>query len=145
MNKTILMGNLGQDPELRYTGSGTPVLNLRIATSERVKRDGQWTDHAEWHSVVVWSKRAESLSKILRKGSRVLIEGKLRTTSYDGRDGAKRYKTEIVADVVELCDRRGGSGAPDDAGGHFRTPEPDPATYDAAPDFSPGDDDDIPF
>jgi len=103
MNKTILMGNLGQDPELKYTQAGTAVMQLRLATNERRKTpNGEWGDHTEWHSVVVWDKRAEGLSKVLTKGSRVLVEGVLRTSSWE-KDGEKRYRTEIVARDVELC------------------------------------------
>lgn len=99
MNKTILCGRIGADPELR--GS---VLKLRLATRERRKdKDGLWSDHTEWHAVVVFGKRAEALSRMLGKGSRILVEGKLRTSKWE-QDGQKRNKTEIAADDVELLD-----------------------------------------
>ena len=99
MNKVILSGRLGADPDMR--GS---VLKLRLATNERRKNaDGNWSDHTEWHSVVVFGKRAEALSRLLAKGSRVLVEGKLRTSSWE-KDGQKQYKTEVIADDVELLD-----------------------------------------
>lgn len=101
MNKTILCGRLGADPDLRGT-----VLKLRLATTERRKdKDGNWSDHTEWHSVVVFGKRAEALSRLLGKGSRILVEGKLRTSSWE-KDGQKHYKTEVAADDVELLDGR---------------------------------------
>ncbi len=108
LNEVYLMGNLGDDPELRFTQGGTGVLNLRLATNERIKRDGEWEDHTEWHNVVVWGKRGESLGMILVKGSRVLIKGNLRTSSYEGKDGVKRYKTEIHAREVVLTGDGGG-------------------------------------
>lgn len=99
MNKVILSGRLGADPDMR--GS---VLKLRLATNERRKgADGNWGDHTEWHSVVVFGKRAEALHRLLQKGSRVLVEGKLRTSSWE-KDGQKQYKTEVAADDIELLD-----------------------------------------
>jgi len=99
MNKVILSGRLGADPDMR--GS---VLKLRLATNERRKSaDGTWGDHTEWHSVVVFGKRAEALSRLLGKGSRVLVEGKLRTSSWE-KDGQKQYKTEVISDDLELLD-----------------------------------------
>ena len=112
LNKVFLQGNLGIAPELRYTQSGTAVLSLRLATNERVRRGEQWEDHTEWHNVTVWGRRAEALERLLRKGSSLLVEGKLRTSSYDDRDGNKRYKTEIHASEVILT----GGGSGDDRG-----------------------------
>ena len=109
MNKVFLLGNLGAEPELRFTQNGNAVLNMRLATSERFKdNSGEWKDRTEWHSVVVWGKRGEGLAKILTKGSRIMVEGSLRTTSYEARDGGKRYKTEVNAYNVLLAggDRR---------------------------------------
>lgn len=106
MNRVILSGRLGTDPDMR--GS---VLKLRLATNERRKdQAGNWSDHTEWHSVVVFGKRAEALSRLLSKGSRILVEGKLRTSSWD-KDGEKRYRTEVIADDVELYDAKR-DGAP---------------------------------
>jgi single-strand DNA-binding protein len=107
MNKVILLGNLGADPELRYTANGQPVLHLRLATNESwLDKNKESQERTEWHTVVVWGPRGEALSKILTKGSSVLVEGGLRTSSYD-KDGIKRYKTEIVARDVFLTGRRG--------------------------------------
>jgi single-strand DNA-binding protein len=101
MNRVILMGNLGADPELRFAGTGTAVLQFRMATNESyVDRNREVQERTEWHSVVVFGPRAEGLSRVLVKGSGVLIEGTLRTSSYE-KDGQKRYKTEVHA--RELC------------------------------------------
>ena len=109
LNKVLLMGSLGADPELRFTQSGQAVLNVRLATSERYKdKGGEWKDKTEWHSVTVWGARAEGLRKILRKGSSVFIEGSLHTSSYE-KNGEKRYKTEINASNVVLCGGKGGA------------------------------------
>jgi single-strand DNA-binding protein len=119
MNKAIVAGNLGQDPELRSTQGGTSVLNLRLATNERVKRGDQWEDHAEWHSVVVFGKRADALSKFLAKGSQVLIEGKLRTRQWEDRDGNKRYTTEVIADDVQVFGKRSRDADPGPSDGDY--------------------------
>jgi single-strand DNA-binding protein len=151
LNRVILLGNLGADPELRMTNGGTAVLNIRMATSESyLDRNKQRQERTEWHRVVIWGKRAEALGKILTKGDRILIEGSLRTSSYEDRDGNKKYTTEIVANNVVLSGGGAGGGAggargrsgggddfgpPPSGGGGF-----DEADYGGAPD-----DDDIPF
>lgn len=132
-NKALLIGNLGRDPEVRHTNSGQPVANLRIATSRRYKdRDGNWTEQTEWHDVVCFGRTAETAGQYLRKGSRVFVEGRLQTRSWEDREGKKQYRTEVVADNLKFMDSRSGGGESgggrsDDAGGDF-----------------PGDDD-IPF
>jgi len=103
MNKVILMGNLGQDPELKYSKSDTPILNLRIATTERRKVGEQWEDFTEWHSIVMFGSRAESLSKHLGKGDKVCVEGRLQTRAWDDKDGNKRYTTEVIVDDLEFA------------------------------------------
>jgi len=113
LNRVILLGNLGADPELRMTGGGTAVLKLRLATSETyLDRNKQRQERTEWHRIVIWGRRAEALGKFLTKGDRILVEGSLRTSSYDDKDGNKRYTTEIVANNVVLSGggRGGGSG-----------------------------------
>ncbi|MFZ5894248.1 MAG: single-stranded DNA-binding protein [Myxococcota bacterium] len=152
LNRVMLLGNLGADPELRMTPSGQAVLKLRLATSESyLDRNKVRQERTEWHSVVVWGKRAEALNKILSKGSRVFIEGGLRTSSYDDREGNKRYRTEIVASNLILAGgARGGGGAPraggDDYGGppEGGGPSSGGGGYDDA-DYGGGGDDDIPF
>src|SRR3954463_5085317 len=98
LNRVMLLGNLGADPELRMTSGGQAVLKLRLATTETyLDRNRARQERTEWHSVVIWGKRAEALAKILTKGARIFIEGGLRTSNYDDRDGNKRYRTEVVA------------------------------------------------
>lgn len=114
-NRVMLLGNLGSDPELRFTQGGQAVLNLRLATTESyLDKDKVRRERTDWHNVVVWGKRGEALAKIIGKGSSLFIEGSLRTSSYDDRDGNKRYKTEIIANNVILSGRsRGGAGVED--------------------------------
>lgn len=107
-NRVCLLGNLGADPELRMTGGGQAVLKLRLATTESyLDKDKQRQERTEWHSVVIWGKRAEGLGKILHKGDRLFVEGGLRTTSWE-HEGQKRYRTEIVASEVILQGSPGG-------------------------------------
>ena len=108
VNKVILVGNVGQDPEVKYTPSGTPVAKFSLATNERFKdRNDEWQDRTEWHNIVAWQRLAEIVGEYIRKGSRLYIEGKLQTSSWDDRQGGgKRYRTEIVArDIVLLGSR----------------------------------------
>jgi single-strand DNA-binding protein len=145
LNRVMLLGNLGQDPELRVTNGGQSVLKLRLATTESyLDRNRVRQEKTEWHSVVVWGKRAEALSKLLSKGSRVFIEGGLRTSSYDDRDGNKRYRTEVVANNIILAGaaRGGSSGRSDDYGAPADEAPAQTGGYD---DSDYGTDDDIPF
>lgn len=106
INRVTLFGDLGADPELRFTQGGTAVMSIRMATTESyVDKDKERKDRTEWHAVVVWGARAEGLNRVLHKGSKILVEGSIRTSSYDDRDGNKRYKTEIVANNIVLADR----------------------------------------
>ena len=108
VNKVILVGNVGQDPEVRYLDNNTPVCNIRLATSESYKnRNGERVTSTEWHNVVLWRGLAEVADKYVKKGSQLYIEGKLRTRSWDDKDNNKRYTTEIVADVMQMLGRRG--------------------------------------
>ena len=120
VNKAILVGNLGQDPEIRSTGSGTPVATLRIATSDRRKdRDGNWTDHTEWHTVVVFGRQAENVGRFCKKGKQLFIEGRIQTRKWQDRDGRDRYNTEIVANDVRFLGGRGESAGSYDSGGSY--------------------------
>ena len=111
VNKVILIGNLGADPELKYTPTSRPLCNLRIATSEVFKdKAGQRQEKTEWHRVTVWGDQAENCSKYLAKGRSVYIEGRLQTRSYD-KDGQKHYATDVVADRVVFLGGGGGAGA----------------------------------
>lgn len=151
INKVILVGNLGQDPEVRYTSGGAPVANLRIATSESWKdrSSGERVERTEWHTVVLFGKLAEIAQQYLRKGQQVYIEGRLQTRKWQDRDGNDRYSTEIVASDMQMLGGRGGGAVPMDDGNYGSRPRQDArpaqsATADAAPgdDFE---DDDIPF
>ena len=114
VNKVILVGNLGRDPELRYTATGTAVVNFTLATSESYKdRDGNRQSKTEWHNIVAWRNLAEICGKYLHKGKQVYIEGKLQTRKWQDRDGNDRYTTEIVADQMQMLGRAG-----DDGGGY---------------------------
>ena len=149
INKVILVGNLGQDPELRYTGSGTAVCNLRLATNESYKdASGQLVEKTEWHSVVAWSRLAEICGEYLKKGSLVYFEGSLQTRSWDDKDGNTRYTTEVKVREMMMLDGRGGGGSDVDQGGSDdqhdqRRPQrqAQPQTQDDS--FAP--DDDLPF
>jgi single-strand DNA-binding protein len=113
VNKVILIGNLGKDPEVKYTPSGTAVANFSLATNERYKdKEGQWQDRTEWHNIVAWQRLAEIAGEYLKKGRSVYIEGSLRTRSWDDKDGQKHYKTEVWAnDLVLLGGREAGEGS----------------------------------
>ena len=101
VNKVILVGNLGQDPELNYTNSGTAVCNMRIATSDSyTNRDGERVDTTEWHDVVAWARLGETCGEYLSKGRQIYVEGSLQTRSWEDRDGNKRYSTEVKAREV---------------------------------------------
>ena len=119
VNKAIVMGNLGADPELRYTQGGAAVCNLRVATNERWRdKDGAQQERTEWHSIVVFGKQAENCEKYLKKGRSVFVEGRIQTRDWDDKDGNKRYTTEIVATTVQFLNSGGGDGGYDDGGGY---------------------------
>lgn len=145
LNKIMLLGNLGADPELRISGGGTAVLKLRLATAESfLDAQKQRQERTEWHSVVLFGKRAEALAKILKKGSRLFVEGGNRTTSYD-KDGEKRYRTEVVASNIILCGGEGGGRSGGGSRGGGGGADYGPAGGDPVGDFGGVPDDDIPF
>lgn len=141
LNKAILIGHLGTDPELRYTNSGRAILKLRMATnfSWRTK-EGEEKERTDWHTVVIWGRRGEGLNRILSKGNRIGVEGRIRTQRYEDKDGNPRTKTEIEAtEILLLGGPRSGGGRPP-----LEQPPPDgPDPY--APDLDGGGGDDIPF
>ena len=150
LNRVMLLGNLGQDPELRMTSGGQAVLKLRLATSETyLDRNKVRQERTEWHSVTVWGKRAEALSKILSKGSRIFVEGGLRTSSYDDKEGHKRYRTEVVANNIILSGGgRGGPGGgprPQESGGEPEASQSPGGGYGDQDYGGGGSDDEIPF
>ncbi len=145
INKVILVGNLGQDPETRYMPSGKAVTNLRIATSDswKDKQTGEQREQTEWHTVVMFERLAEIAAEYLRKGSQVYIEGRLRTRKWQDKEGRDRYSTEIVANDMQMLGGRSGGGA-----GTESRAEPRPAGGERSSAPPPRDDafdDDIPF
>jgi len=146
VNKVILIGNLGQDPDTRYMPSGSAVANLRIATTESFKdrETGQQQERTEWHSVAMFGRLAEIAGEYLRKGSQVYIEGKLRTRKWQDKQGQDRYTTEIIADQMQMLGGRGGGmgSGMDEAG---ESPRARPAARSQAAEPAAELDDDIPF
>jgi single-strand DNA-binding protein len=152
VNKVILVGNLGADPDMRYTPSGQGVCELRLATSESWNdKNGQRQERTEWHRIVVWGKRAEVCSKYLSKGRQVYVEGRIQTRTYDDKDGNKRYITEIIAADVQFLS--GGPGGREGASRGGREDGPPPPSDGDFAGFGGGGgggggggpDDDIPF
>jgi len=138
LNKVMLIGNLGKDPEVRYTPSGAAVASFNLATSERFKnKSGEWEERTEWHRVTLWSKLAEIAGEYLSKGKTVYIEGRLQTRKWQDNSGNERYTTEIVGEKMQMLspkgERRGGdtTSEPAHGGGGYEEP--------------PFQDDDIPF
>ena len=153
VNKVIIVGNLGRDPEIKYTQSNVPVANFSVATTEswKDKQSGEWQEKTEWHRVVAWRYLAEKAERSLRKGKQVYVEGKLETRKWTGKDGNDRYTTEIVARDLMALGRKdeseGGGGNyaggqaqsdPKSAGGF----SPEPMVSDGP---APDEDDDLPF
>ena len=138
LNRVTLMGSLGAEPELRFGQSGTAVLHMRLATNESyLDKDKVRRERTDWHNVTVWGKRGEALAKILTKGSSIFVEGSIRTSSYDNREGVKVYKTEINATNIILAGSRPGGQrhAEDPADSYDRTDAPAGSGGD---DFDPG-------
>lgn len=140
INKVILVGNVGQDPEIRYTGdvnNGTKVATVRLATTERYRdRNNNLQEHTEWHNVVAWRGQADLVEKYVKKGTQLYIEGRLRSRTWEDQTGAKRYAIDIVADTIQLLGRRqdsqqqGGYSAPAQPA---QQPAPQPAQQPAQP------------
>jgi single-strand DNA-binding protein len=161
VNKVILLGNLGRDPEVRYLPSGDPVANITIATSSRYKgKTGEMVEETEWHRVTFFGRLAEIASQYLKKGRPVYVEGRIKTRKYTDKDGVEKYATDIIASEMQLLGGREGMGEPageDESGGGYSRPAPTarPATPAARPSPAPAAvrpasgfddmDDDIPF
>ncbi len=152
VNKVILIGNLGRDPEVRYSASGAPVTKLSLATTENFKTaEGNWEERTEWHRVVVFGKRAEQCGTYLSKGRQVYVEGRLRTNQWDDAQGVKHYTTEVVAFDVQFLGGPGGeSGAQTQSSqANYARPDRQASEGPPLPDYLPpdpgGPDDDIPF
>jgi len=155
VNKVILVGNLGKDPEVKYTPQGTPIAKFSLATNERYKdKDGNWQDRTEWHNIVLWQRLAEIAGEYLKKGHKVYIEGRIRTESWDDKQsGQKKYMTTIVGNDIVLLTGRGESGGEftgasrgvaASGGNNFDQSAPPEAQHAPAP-ASPITDEDIPF
>ncbi len=148
MNKVILIGNLGADPELRYSGTrNEAILRMRIATTEHfTDRNGQPTERTEWHSVTVFGRRAEGLSKILHKGRKIAVEGRLSHRSWEADDGTKKYATDVIATDVDVMPDGSRSSTPQEkSGGEYDRASPRGARDDGSGSFDDGRGDDIPF
>ena len=145
VNKAIIVGTLGQDPEVRYTANGSAVANLRVATNEswKDKQTGEQQERTEWHSIVMWGRLAEIAQQYLKKGSQAYFEGRIQTRKWQDQSGNDRYSTEIVASEMQMLGGRGGGGAPMDSGGGGGQAQSRPTQ----PETAPMDDgfDDIPF
>jgi len=140
INKAILIGNLGRDPEVKYTQSGTAIANFSIATSERWKdkNTGEQKERTEWHRIDAWGRLGEICGEYLSKGSRVYIEGRIQTDEWQDKDGNKRYTTKIVANEMKMLDRK-------DSGGADGSPGPQGVQEYDGPPLPEDQDDDIPF
>jgi len=140
INKAILVGNLGRDPEIRYTASGMAVANFTIATSERWKdkTSGEMQERTEWHRIVAWGKLGEICGEYLAKGRQVYIEGKIQTRQWDDKDGNKRYTTEIVANEMKMLGSK-------DSGDGQRSAGPSSVPEYSGPPLAEDKDDEIPF
>lgn len=139
VNKAILIGNLGRDPEIRYTPSGQAVASFTIATSEKWRdKEGQMQERTDWHNIVCWGKQAELANQYLKKGRPVYIEGRIQNRSYDDKEGNKKYISEIIVQRLQfLGGRPEGSEAGSGGGSHQEMPDLPPETV--------GEDDDLPF
>jgi single-strand DNA-binding protein len=136
LNEVRLLGNLCADPDLRFTQAGKPVLNFRLATNERYKNaEGEWVERVDYHSCVLWGKRGEAISKFVSKGTPVFVSGGLRTSSWEDKEGQKRYKTEVnVNDIILLGSKSNSNSSEDDT-----------STSDSPAGDDAGGDDEIPF
>lgn len=143
INKVILVGNLGRDPELTYTPSGLAVGKFSIATTEgRKNAEGEWADHTEWHNIVTFGKTAETAGQYLQKGRQVYIEGRLSTSNYE-KDGVKRYRTDVIANTLLLLGRRDESAQYEGGSPGYEPPQSKPQSGNEYPDTDV--EDDLPF
>ena len=142
MNKVILSGNLGSDPEIRYTQSGTPVANVSLATNEKWKdKSGEKQERTEWHKLVLWDKQAELAGEYLKKGSKILVEGRIQSSSWE-TDGERKYKTEIVVTNLEFLDTRSSEGPAAQDGDYH---DQKPSSAGGGRSVTPDEEDDLPF
>ena len=146
VNKVILVGNIGKDPDVKYSASGTAVANFSLATTEKWKSDGKVQEKTEWHRVVLWNNRSTGLAdlaeKYMKKGDRIYVEGRIEYRTWEDRDGNTRYSTEINAREVILLGQRGGAAGSDELA---RAPAAANESYDDFPEALDEEDDDLPF
>ncbi|HEX19897.1 MAG TPA: single-stranded DNA-binding protein [Acidiferrobacteraceae bacterium] len=147
VNKVILVGNLGRDPEIRYSANGQAIANVNIATSEswKDKNTGEKQEKTEWHRIVFFGRLAEIVGEYLKKGSQIYVEGRLQTRKWQDKEGKDRYTTEIVANEMQMLGSRGGSGAPSDNFNQDTGSTGEPATSSTSAGGGDDFDDDIPF
>lgn len=159
LNKVLLIGNAGRDPEIRHLESGVATASFSLATTERFRdrNSGEYRDQTEWHNIVCWRNLAEFAEKYIRKGTQLFIEGRIRTRSYNDKDGNTRYTTEIVADNVQLLGRKSDNPANTQGGDSFQSypspspqrPQPSPKEFVPQANSIPADNDtigdDLPF
>lgn len=131
VNKAIILGHLGQDPEVKFLPNGNPVAAFSVATTEKwTDKNGQKQEDTQWHNIVVYGKMAENCGKYLKKGSKVFVEGKIQHRSYEGKDGQKKYVTDIVSQTIQFLDTKGS--------GEGRPPHPADTTNNAPADMAEG-------
>lgn len=150
LNKVMLLGNLGADPDLTHTKSGTPVCRINIATSRNIKKGDQWEELTDWHRVVIFGNDAENASKYLFKGSKVFVEGRLQTRSYEDRDGNRRYTTEVVENKIVFLDSRKSASSNNESGDRtYQQPSQNDSSSNKTSETDSydvkDDDDDLPF
>lgn len=147
LNKCMVIGNLGRDPEMRYTPSGQAVTQFTVAVNRNYKdQQGERQEETEWFRVVAWGQQAEFAAEYLRKGAKVYVEGRIQTRQWEGQDGQKRYTTELVANTIQNLERRPRDDAGPDAGGSQEPrPRPQPAGQRAQSEQPEPDYDDLPF
>ena len=134
LNKIMVIGNLGTDPEMRYTPSGSPVTSFRLATTRRYNtQDGERREETEWFTIVAWSSLAEQVNQYLSKGRRAYVEGRLHSHSFQGNDGQMRFRNEIIADRVLFLDRAGTGEQPSEEASAPVSAEPEPSSPDDLP------------
>ena len=132
VNKVILVGNVGKEPDIRHLESGASVATITLATSERFRdKNGNTQEITEWHTIVAWRQLADLAGNFIHKGTQIYVEGRIRTRSWDDQNGQKRYQTEILADVIQLLGRKSDGSIP--TGGAYTEPAPAPAPRPAAP------------
>lgn len=147
VNKVILIGNVGAEPEVRYLDGGVAVANLRLATTERYRnKNGENIDQTEWHNIVLWRGLAEIVEKYVHKGMRLYIEGRIRTRSWDDQNGIKRYTTEIYADNMQMLSfKQDGDNGANTPKSSYNAPSSSASVNSPEPPMAPDDNDDLPF